>query len=122
VKLLLDGCVWGRAAEQLRAAGHDVIWVGDWPNDPGDNAILASANSEERICVTSDKDFGELAVQRRLPHRGIVRIVGFSARRHAEVCIAALETHGEELLAGAIVTAEPGRLRIRPADAAGENK
>lgn len=115
MKVLLDGCVWGKAAEQLRDAGHDVVWVGDWDHDPGDDAILALANAEERICVTIDKDFGELAVHRGMPHCGIMRIVGFSARRHAEVCLAALAAHGEELLAGAIVTAEPGRMRIRPA-------
>ena len=116
MKLLLDGCVWGKAAEQLRDAAHDVVWVGDWTIDPGDDAILAMANSEERICVTIDKDFGELAVRRRLAHHGILRIVGFSARRHAEVCLAAIAAHGEELQAGALVTAEPGRMRIRPSD------
>jgi predicted nuclease of predicted toxin-antitoxin system len=116
VKLLLDGCIWGKAADQLRAVGHDVVWDGDWPDDPGDDAILSTAESEGRICVTIDKDFGELAVLRRQPHHGIIRIVGFSARRHADVCLAAIETHGDELLAGAIVTAEPGRLRLRLAE------
>jgi predicted nuclease of predicted toxin-antitoxin system len=117
VKLLLDGCIWGKAAEELRAAGHDVVWIGDWPEDRGDDVILATANAQQRICVTIDKDFGELAVRRRQSHRGILRIVGFSARRHAEVCLAALAAHGEELLAGGLVTAEPGRLRIRPPEA-----
>ena len=115
MKLLLDGCVWGKAAEELRAAGHDVVWVGDWTEDPGDEAILATAHAEVRILVTVDKDFGEWAVHRGQSHRGIVRLVNFSARRHAEVCQAAIELHGNELLSGAIVTAEPGRMRIRPA-------
>lgn len=66
-----------------------------------------------RIVVTIDKDFGELAVLRGLPHHGIVRIVNFSARQHGAVCVAALAAHGEALLAGAIITAEPGRMRIR---------
>jgi predicted nuclease of predicted toxin-antitoxin system len=116
VKLLLDACVWGKATEQLRAAGHDVVWVGDWSEVPGDDAVLSFANSEQHICITIDKGFGELAVRRCLPHHGIVRIVGFSARRHAEVTLAALTAHGEELLAGTIITAEPGRLRVRQAD------
>jgi predicted nuclease of predicted toxin-antitoxin system len=60
VKLLLDACVWSGAVDQLRKAGHDVIWVGHWTEDPGDDAILAFANTEERICVTIDKNFGEL--------------------------------------------------------------
>lgn len=114
MRILLDACVWGRATDQLRAVGHDVVWVGDWTEDPGDDAVLAVANSEERICVTIDKDFGELAVRRRMRHHGVVRIVGFSAHHHAEVCEVVLAVHGEELLLGALVTAEPGRIRIRP--------
>jgi predicted nuclease of predicted toxin-antitoxin system len=116
MRLLLDGCVWGKAADRLRAAGHDVEWVGDWAEDPGDDVVLAAAHASKRICVTIDKDFGELAVLRRLPHHGILRIVGFSARRHADVCLVALETHGNDLVAGALVTAEPGRMRIRSAE------
>jgi hypothetical protein len=32
------------------------------------------------------------------------------------VCLDVLANHGDELLAGAIITAKPGRLRIRPAE------
>ena len=72
MRWLLDGCVWGKAADQLRIAGHDVVWSGDWPEDPGDEAILAIADSEQRVLVTIDKDFGELAVRRGLAHHGIL--------------------------------------------------
>jgi predicted nuclease of predicted toxin-antitoxin system len=44
MKILLDTCVWGGSRQQLEIAGHDAIWTGDWPEDPG------------------DKDFGELAI------------------------------------------------------------
>lgn len=98
------------------AAGHDVVWVGDWVEDPGDDLVLAFAHSQERICVTIDKDFGELAVRRQMRHHGIVRIVGFAVRHHAEVCEAVIAAHGDELLRGGLVTAEPGRIRIRPAE------
>ena len=65
MKLPLDSCVWGGAAERLRAAGHDVIWSGDWDVDPGDEEILAHALSERRVLVTIDKDNGH--------HHGRVR-------------------------------------------------
>jgi hypothetical protein len=42
-------------------------------------------------------------------------LVGLSARRQALVSEQVLALHGKELQQGAIVTAEPGRLRIRPA-------
>ncbi|MDE0221256.1 MAG: DUF5615 family PIN-like protein [Spirochaetaceae bacterium] len=113
MRLLLDSCVWGGAVAELRAAGHDAEWAGGWPEDPGDDEILTRAHSESRVLVTLDKDFGELAVMHERPHHGIVRLVGISARQQATVCDRVLKAHGTELEAGAIVTAEPGRLRIR---------
>jgi predicted nuclease of predicted toxin-antitoxin system len=114
MKLLLDTCVWGGATTELNAAGHDAIWAGSWPNDPGDDEILKEAYREGRILVTADKDFGELAIVRKLPHPGIVRLVGFSGRKQGAACLRALDLYGQELQNGAIVTVEPDRVRIRP--------
>lgn len=116
MKLLLDSCVWGGALAELRAAGHDVVWSGDWDQDPGDEEILGHALAEGRILMTLDKDFGELAIVRGLPHRGILRLANFPARQQARACLHVLGLHGTELEAGAIITAEPGVVRIRPAD------
>ena len=87
MKLLLDSCVWGGALTRLRAAGHDVVWSGEWPADPGDEEILAQALAEGRVMVTLDKD--------------------------ADVTLHVLQLHGADLATGAIVTAEAGRLRVR---------
>jgi predicted nuclease of predicted toxin-antitoxin system len=46
VKLLLDACVWGGAKQYLEGQGHDVVWAGDWPEDPGDREILERAHNE----------------------------------------------------------------------------
>jgi len=113
VKLLLDSCVWGGAAARLRAAGHDVVWSGDWPADPGDEEILARALAEGRVLVTLDKDFGELAIVRELPHTGILRLVGLSALQQSDVTLRVIQAHGADLASGAIITAEAGRLRLR---------
>lgn len=66
--------------------------------------------------MTLDKDFGELAVVRGLPHCGIVRLVGFAAREQAKATLQLLESHYESLQAGALVTANAKRLkpRVRP--------
>jgi predicted nuclease of predicted toxin-antitoxin system len=64
--------------------------------------------------VTLDKDFGEIVVVRGTPHSGILRLVGFRARQQGPSCLRILESHGEELQGGAIITAEPGRIRVRP--------
>jgi predicted nuclease of predicted toxin-antitoxin system len=116
MRLLLDTCIWGGARPELEAAGHDVVAAGEWERDPGDEEILAQAYRESRILITLDKDFGELAVVRGNPHSGILRLVNFSALRQAAVCLEVLRRHGEELAAGAIITVEPGRLRMRPPD------
>jgi predicted nuclease of predicted toxin-antitoxin system len=115
MRVLLDTCIWGPTQEPLRAAGHDVEWAGDWLEDPGDEEILRVAFEQRRVLVTLDKDFGELVIVGGRPHAGILRLVNVTARQQAEVCLAALAAHGPELEAGAIVTASPGRLRIRGA-------
>jgi predicted nuclease of predicted toxin-antitoxin system len=116
MNILLDSCVWGGVRAELAAAGHDVVWTGDWPEDPGDEEILARAHTEGRILVTLDKDFGELAILRGTPHCGILRLVNIVARQQAAVCLHVIAQHGAELQAGAIATAEPGRLRLLPPD------
>ena len=113
MKLLLDTCVWGGAVTELRTAGHDVVWSGDWEEDPGDEAILAIAHDEGRVLVTLDKDFGELALVLQRPHSGILRLVDHAAAQQAKVCGRVLDAYGAELESGAIVTAERGRLRVR---------
>src|SRR5438105_5017453 len=115
MKILLDTCVWGGATAELQANGHDVVWTGDLTVDPGDEQILEQAHRESRILVTLDKDFGELAIVHGLPHSGIVRLVNISAKQQAKVCETVLAKHGDELLRGAIVTAERGRIRVHPA-------
>jgi predicted nuclease of predicted toxin-antitoxin system len=114
MKLLLDTCVWGGACEELRTAGYDVEWAGDWAEDPGDEEVLLRARSEGRILITLDKDFGELAIVQGQPHCGIVRLVDLSAVHQAAVCLEVLARYGEQLASGTIVTAEPTRLRVRP--------
>lgn len=116
MKVLLDSCVWGGAKVVIAAAGHPVEWVGEWPADPGDEAILAYAASSRAVLITIDEDFGELAVVRGLPHAGIVRIVGFAAGDQGSVALATLGRYADELHAGGLVTVERTRTRVRPGD------
>ena len=116
MKLLLDACIGRWAKEALEVAGHDVAWVGEWPEDPGDSAVLSVAHAERRILVTLDRDFGELAVLQGQAHSGIIRLVNAPARQHAPICIQVLDKHAAELLLGSIATVEPGRVRIRRPD------
>lgn len=113
MKILLDSYVWGGALKEFKDAGYDAVWTGNWSKDPGDEEIIAYAYKEGRVLITLDKDFGELAIVRGIPHHGITRLVNFSAKDQAKVCIHILSLYGEELKSGAIITAEPWRVRIR---------
>ena len=84
MKILLDTCVWVGARKDLEAFGHDVLWAGEWQEDPGDEEILSRAHKENRILVTLDKDFGEMAVLYGFPHSGIIRLVNLPARKQGE--------------------------------------
>jgi predicted nuclease of predicted toxin-antitoxin system len=114
VKLLIDTCISGSVRDVLQAAGNDVVWTGDRPQDPGDDEILDHAHREKRILITLDKDFGELAAVQARPHSGIIRLVNWPSRQQASTCLLILERYASDLEAGAIVTAEPGRVRVRP--------
>ena len=114
--LVLDTCVCGGAKELLVRVGHEVVWTGEWPEDPGDEEILAFADRERRVVVTLGKDFGELAVVGGMPHRGIVRLVGFRGAQQGPAAAFALQRYEQELFHGAIVTVEPGHTRVRPGD------
>lgn len=119
MKVLLDSCIWPGAVSLISAAGHDVEWVGEWSADPGDEEILARAFANGQVIVTLDKDFGELAVAFGREQAGIVRLVDVRHLDQAALCVELLQNHGPDLANGAIVTAEPGRVRIRLANAEG---
>src|SRR5438445_10785023 len=55
------------AVTQLKAAGHDIVWVRTAAPGMKDEDVLAWAAREARIVLTFDKDFGELACRAGLP-------------------------------------------------------
>lgn len=116
MKVLLDSCVWGGAKETLLAAGHEVEWTGDWPQDPGDEQILNAAFNAGQVLITLDKDFGELAVVKGRQHRGIARLVNIRSADQGPLAVSVLSKYGVELAKGAIVTVELARIRIRVID------
>lgn len=117
MRLLVDACAGRRLAAALRAAGHDVEFVGDWPSDPGDDEILQTARAQGRVVVTRDKDFGTLAVLERKPHCGIVRLIELPPAVEASLCHSVITSHVEDLARGCLITVEAHRVRIREPEA-----
>lgn len=118
MKLLLDSCLCRQAAEALRQCGHDVVWIGDLPRDPGDEAIFQMAIADARVLVTIDKDFGELATVQQIIHAGLIRLIGFRASDQGPALIKLIAAYETSLKAGAILTVEPWRVRVRLSDPA----
>lgn len=114
MRLFLDTGIGQGVCDAFRALEYDILWAGDWAGHAGDQKILKAAFQENRILITLDKDFGELAVVLEQPHGGIIRLVNWSIQRQADICFTLLDRYAVELLTGAIVTAEPGRIRVRP--------
>jgi predicted nuclease of predicted toxin-antitoxin system len=55
------------AVKALCQQGHDVTWVRAESPGISDPEVLSRAQSEDRILLTFDKDFGELAFRAKLP-------------------------------------------------------
>jgi len=72
----------GDTVAVLRQRGHDVAWVRMDASGSSDQQVLRRAQEEDRLLVTFDKDFGELAFRFELPaSSGIIlfRIVALSS-------------------------------------------
>ena len=67
MRLLADENFPKPIVEALRADGHDVLWARTDLAGTSDVALLDLAESEARIVLTLDKDFWQIAVQRRSP-------------------------------------------------------
>ena len=105
----------GAAVTALEAAGHDVVWVRIAAPGATDADVLAWAAREERILLTFDKDFGELARGSALPLAcGVVLLrtpmpkAGDVGQRLADLITA------RDDWAGYFSVIEPGRVRMRP--------
>ncbi len=55
------------AVKALRQLGHDVVWIRTESPGITDPEVLSRAQAENRILLTFDKDFGELAFRANLP-------------------------------------------------------
>lgn len=67
MRFLVNENITGTVINELRQRGHDVLAAKESMRSATDDVILARAQTEERIVLTHDKDFGELAVRSQIP-------------------------------------------------------
>jgi predicted nuclease of predicted toxin-antitoxin system len=103
------------AVEALRADGHDVLWIRIAAPGINDLQVLEWAQREDRILLTLDKDFGELAFRLGLPaSAGIIlfRIAAPSSAYIAQLATGALNSRND--WAGHFSVIEDRRIRMTP--------
>ena len=101
------------AVEALRKIGHDVTWIREDARGSQDEQVLARAQKEDRILVTFDKDFGELAFRSKLPATsGVIlfRISAPSSQHVASVAVQAIASRSD--WAGHFSVIEDHRIRM----------
>ncbi len=101
--------------EALREQGHDVAWVRADAPGSSDRQVLERAQRENRIIITFDKDFGELAFHAGLEAQsGVIlfRISTPSATYVTQVAVAAVASRMD--WAGHFAVVEDDRIRMTP--------
>jgi predicted nuclease of predicted toxin-antitoxin system len=103
------------AIAALRQRGHDVAWIRADAPGSSDRQVLTRADTENRVLITFDKDFGELAFRANLPaSSGIIlfRISAPSSAHVARVAVAVPESRTD--WAGHFAVVEDVRIRMTP--------
>ena len=67
MRLLADENFPLPAIEELRRDGHDVLWARTDAPGAKDPVLLDRAESEGRVLLTLDRDFWQIAIQRKEP-------------------------------------------------------
>jgi len=114
MNFIADEGVDGTLVKLLREAGHDVFYFAETERATDDEVVLEIANTENRILITRDKDFGELVWRMEMVHAGIILIraeelISVSRSNLVAEFIAA----NPDLLSNHFVVIQPGTARIR---------
>jgi hypothetical protein len=92
-----------------------VNWIKESMPRASDQAVLATAQTEDRLVLTHDKDFGELAFRSNLPATCgvlLIRLAGDNPQDDADRVLRAID--GRNDWTGHFSVLDRGRLRMRP--------
>lgn len=115
IKFLADVNIEKPIVDYLLTNGYDVKWVPDYNCQMTDEELLYLANTEKRILITNDKDFGELTfLQKRLSY-GIIllRIKGQRVDEKVSLLEVLLKKHEDKLYKHFIIITR-FKIKFRP--------
>ena len=104
-----------RVVERLRADSHDVMLVTEMRSGMSDADVLKLAETETRVLITEDQDFGELIFRQRLSVGGVIllELDRLSTEAEADRVAQVVSAHCHKFLNNLCVV-EPARFRVRP--------
>jgi predicted nuclease of predicted toxin-antitoxin system len=115
VRFLADENVEQPVVDVLRTAGQDVLCVGDVAPGASDSYVFHLASSENRLILTNDKDFGELAYREGRAAAGIVLLrLGSADGAGKAARLAAVFPSVAARLTGRFVVISDHGIRLRP--------
>ena len=115
MRFMLNENVSGAVIRELRDKGHDVTSLKESMRGATDRLVLQQAQSENRVLVTHDEDFAELAFRARLGAGCGIILLRLSGKNPAvDTCriLHALESMRDWKGRFAVVTG--AEIRIRP--------
>lgn len=115
LRILANENVPGDTVEAMRREGHDVAWIRADAPGSSDEVVLARAQAEDRILMTFDKDFGELAFRRGLPaSSGVIlfRVETQGSAQATALVLAALQARSDWAAHFSVI--EEDRIRMTP--------
>ena len=115
MRFLIDNDVYGQTIRLLASLGHDLLHANAIGKlNPADIDLLLEARRQNRIMMTRDRDFGNLAFARNFK-TGIVYLridPSLVASVHQEL-LRVISLYDEQRLLKSFTVVEPGMHRIR---------
>jgi predicted nuclease of predicted toxin-antitoxin system len=113
LKFIVDVNVGRRMAEFLAQEGHDVVWVGDLGQETPDKDIMGRSLREQRIILTVDHHFENLASRQHEPFHAILRAPSEPHEQTRTRVSTYLSAHSSDLSRGRVVILTRAGIRIR---------
>ena len=114
MKILADENIDYPVVIKLRESGFEVLSIMDMHQGENDNFVLSIANQLDCVLLTNDKDFGDLVIRHKLPHKGVIllRLSSQDITEITNVVLQVIQLYGKQIVNRFTVVGDT-KIRIR---------